>query len=137
MVNPINNVVTIDFTNLSDLKSQLETFKQNSNGQNVKLKNESQNAQEGAKQVMLNSKDTKKDLKISYEEIGHQLKEFLGVNNISIEFSLDNKSSKMIMKIIDNETKEVIKQFPPDLSLQIARIVSSTMTGKSFTDVTV
>lgn len=132
MVNPINNVVTLDFTNLSDLKSQLDTFRQK-----VKDKNESYNAQEGAKQEKLNSKDAKKDLKISYDEIGQQLKDFLGVNNLTIEFSLDDKSSRMIMKIIDNETKEVIKQFPPDLSLQIARIVSSSITGKSFTDVTI
>lgn len=132
MVNPINNVVTLDFTNLSDLKSQLDTFRQNVND-----RKESYSAQEGAKQDKLNSKDTKKDLKISYDEIGQQLKDFLGVNNLTIEFSLDDKSSRMIMKIIDNETKEVIKQFPPDLSLQIARIVSSSITGKSFTDVTI
>ncbi|MFY8161026.1 MAG: flagellar protein FlaG [Candidatus Kapaibacteriota bacterium] len=132
MVNPINNVVTLDFTNLSDLKSQLDNFRQN-----VKDRKESYTAQEGAKQDKLNSKDTKKDLKISYDEIGQQLKDFLGVNNLTIEFALDDKSSRMIMKIIDNETKEVIKQFPPDLSLQIARIVSSSMIGKSFTDVTI
>lgn len=132
MVNPINNVVNIDFTNLSDLKMQLDNFRQN-----VKTQTDSKNAQEGAKQELLKSKDTKKEARVSYDEIGQQLKEFLGLNNITIEFSLDDKSSKMIMKIIDNQTNEVIKQFPPDLSLKIARIVSSSISGKGFTDVTI
>lgn len=132
MVNPVNNVVNIDFTNLSDLKMQLDNFRQN-----VKTQTDSKNAQEGAKQELQKSKDTKKEARVNYDEIGQQLKEFLGVNNITIEFSLDDKSSKMIMKIIDNQTNEVIKQFPPDLSLKIARIVSSSISGKGFTDVTI
>lgn len=128
----INSIAKIDFANLSDLKSQLESYRET-----VNLKKESKQAQEGAKQDQFSKDTLKKDNKISYEEIGDQLREFLGLNNVSIEFSLDKTSSKMIMKIIDNQTKEIIKQFPPDLSLQIARIVSTTMSGKSFTDVTV
>lgn len=128
----VNSIAKIDFTNLSDLKSQLESYREN-----VNLKMESKQAQDVAKEG-LNGKDTqKKDNKLSYEEIGEQLKDFLGLNNVSIEFSMDKSSSRMVMKIIDNQTKEIIKQFPPDLSLQIARIVSTTMSGKSFTDVTV
>ncbi len=128
----INSIAKIDFTNLTDLKSQLESYRET-----VNLKNESKKAQEGAKQDLISKDTQKKDNKISYDEIGDQLKEFLGLNNVSIEFSLDQTSNRMIMKIIDNQTKEIIKQFPPDLSLQIARIVSTTISGRSLTDVTI
>lgn len=132
MVNPVNNILKIDFADLTNLKTQLESFRED-----VKFQNPQKNAQEGTKQEKLQSTDAQEKSKINFEEIGQQLKEFLGVNNVTIEFSLDSSSSKMVMKIIDNNTKEVVKQFPPDLSLQIARIVSSSMLGKGFTDVRV
>lgn len=39
----------------------------------------------------------------------------------NVNFQVDESSGKTIIRIIDTETKEVIRQFPPDELLQIVR----------------
>jgi len=38
----------------------------------------------------------------------------------------------MIMQVIDSKTNEVIHQFPPEISLKIARIVANTLENWNF-----
>lgn len=67
------------------------------------------------------------DVQINFREISQKLESMLDEDNRSIQFSLDKESKKMIMKVIDSETNEVIQQFPPEISLKIARIVAASM----------
>lgn len=83
--------------------------------------------------IVVEKKDNKQDLESEskntpdYKEIVAKLKNFLDEYNQTIEFTLDKETNKMIMRVIDNITKEVIQQFPPEVTLKIARIVASTM----------
>jgi uncharacterized FlaG/YvyC family protein len=43
----------------------------------------------------------------------------------------------MILKIIDQSTKEVVKQLPPEISLKIARIVSNSMESGQLANATI
>jgi len=79
--------------------------------------------------------ETKKD--VDYSKIEKGLKEILFKANVSIEFTLDKESNEMIMRIIDDETEEVIRQFPSDISLKIARIVSGAIESGGITNVQV
>ncbi|MDR2506774.1 MAG: flagellar protein FlaG [Candidatus Accumulibacter sp.] len=50
-----------------------------------------------------------------------QIKEFVEIAASDIDFSIDEKSGEMVVKIIDRATEEVIRQIPPEEMLEIAR----------------
>lgn len=54
--------------------------------------------------------------------------EFVKPINSSIEFNLDEESGRTIVKVIDIETKDVIRQFPSEEMLSIAKALD-TMKG--------
>lgn len=74
-------------------------------------------------------KSTQKDekgKKVSYEEFQKKLQETLRDSNLMIEFSKDRELNKMIIKMVDTNTKEIVRQIPPDVALKVARIVTQT-----------
>ncbi len=78
----------------------------------------------------------KKDL-IDFSELGEKLKEIMGENNLSIEFSIDRDTNKMVVKFLDSETEEVIQQFPPDVTLKITKIIAEHFGTGQITNVKV
>ncbi len=75
--------------------------------------------------------------KVNYSELENEVRQMLTENNLSIEFSIDDSSKQMIMRVIDSETSEVIKQFPSEVSLKIARILTNTLDTGTITNVKV
>lgn len=71
--------------------------------------------------------DEDKKHQVNYTKFENEVKSFLKDNSLSIEFAIDDSTKKMVMKLIDENTKEVVKQFPSEISLHIARILSSTL----------
>jgi flagellar protein FlaG len=47
--------------------------------------------------------------------------EFVGSINSSLQFSVDDKTGQTVVKVMDSETKEVIKQIPSQEMLDIAQ----------------
>jgi flagellar protein FlaG len=43
-----------------------------------------------------------------------------------LHFSLDKESGKIIIKVLNSETKELIRQIPPEEVLQLAQILEQT-----------
>ncbi len=72
--------------------------------------------------------------KVNYNELSDKLKTIINSKNLSIEFSRDEATKKMILKIIDLETQEIVRQFPPEITLKIARFVSSTLNSGNLTN---
>lgn len=71
---------------------------------------------------------------VNYAQFAEDIKGLLDKNNLSLEFSVDDSTKKMIMKVIDSETNEVIRQFPEELSLKIARLLSKTLDSGQITN---
>lgn len=60
----------------------------------------------------------------SREELDKAVKavtDFVNSINNSLQFSIDNDTGKSVVKVIDSSTKEVIKQFPSEEMLAIAK----------------
>lgn len=53
------------------------------------------------------------------------LNDFVGAVNTDLRFSVDEESGKTVVKVIDEATKEVIKQFPSKEALAIAKALDS------------
>lgn len=59
---------------------------------------------------------SKTELKNSVEAINRFLE-----NNSEVHFSIDDDSGVSVIKVIDTETKEVLRQFPSEQSLEIGK----------------
>lgn len=51
--------------------------------------------------------------------IAETMNDIVGTLDIRITFSVDQGSGRRVIKVIDNETKELIRQIPPDEMLKL------------------
>lgn len=72
-------------------------------------------------------KDKAEEKKPDYSKIADKLKSLVGEESVSFEITKDKETNKMIIKVIDEKTKEVLQQYPPEITLKIARIVARSM----------
>jgi len=128
MIDAVKNINTDIRSNLGGFKTQFDADGYNQQKQ----------VAEFIKKV--NSKkeiDTEKQNTVDYKKFESEVKNFLKDNNLAIEFSIDDNTKKMVMKLIDEDTKEIVKQFPSEISLHIARILSSSLEAGNITNVKV
>lgn len=62
------------------------------------------------------------DLRISEDRLTdtiRSMKEYNGWGNFSINFEVDKETQTMVVKIVDRETGETIRQMPPDELLKL------------------
>jgi len=69
--------------------------------------------------------------KIDYDKIARRLQEIIADDSLMVQFTRDEDTKKMIFKLINTETKEVVQQIPPEVALKIARYVASTLEDKN------
>ena len=65
---------------------------------------------------------------VSREQLNQAIKatkDFVGSINSSLDFSVDEDTGSVGVKVIDKETKEVIRQFPSEEMLSIAKALDS------------
>jgi flagellar protein FlaG len=43
--------------------------------------------------------------------------------NVELEFTVDEATQKLVLRVLDAETKQVLQQIPPEIALRIARFV--------------
>ena len=55
------------------------------------------------------------------EQAAQQVKASLQSSSTNLEFSIDDKTDRLLMKVVDKETQQVICQFPSKVLLAIAR----------------
>ena len=55
-------------------------------------------------------------------------------DDTSVQFSIDEKTKRIILQVIDNRTNEVIRQLPPEESLKIAQYITGKLEQGKVTD---
>jgi flagellar protein FlaG len=129
MINAITGVpaITLDPTYKTKTATDNESNQDNSQQSfvisNVKPKEKKDNIEN----------DSDKN-KVSFDELANTLKEILNEQNISLEFKLDEDTNKMVLKIIDSQSNEVIRQIPPEISLKISKLVAEILGNGQVTD---
>ena len=125
MITEIQGVPPIIITRFEELQAKIKRNKE----EVVELPGEETSYNPNSQEVNFaqQSNNDANKRKINFDEIGKKLSSLLEQDNVSIEFSLDKETKKMIMKIINNSTQELIQQIPPEIALKIARIVASTI----------
>ncbi|MDR1228002.1 MAG: flagellar protein FlaG [Azoarcus sp.] len=69
----------------------------------------------------------RKEQEQSVRESVEKLNEFIRPYVTSLQFSIDKDAGKFVVKILDTETKEVIKQFPSEKVLALAKALAEAM----------
>jgi uncharacterized FlaG/YvyC family protein len=125
MINAIGSSEGISLSNFDSLMSQVYV-----SDKKIDLNNRQKN--DVAKEENVSSENKKiNNNKVNYSELSRNIKTILDDNRLAIEFTRDTDTKEMIMKIINDETKEVIRQYPAEISLKIARLVAANIdTGK-------
>lgn len=70
-------------------------------------------------------KPTSEQLKEAVKEINRALQQ----SNRALEFSVDEDTDRLIVRLKDGETGETIRQFPSDETLAIARYIANVQQG--------
>ena len=68
----------------------------------------------------------------SSEQVRDAVKEMnraMQQSNRALEFSVDEESNRLVVKLKDGETGEVIRQFPSDETLAISRYIADVQQG--------
>ncbi len=129
MINAITGVqaITLDPTyktkTSTDNEGKQEIAQQSSGISNLKAKDKKDSESNESK---IN--------KVSYDELARTLKEIINDDNTLLEFKIDKETNKMVLKIIDSQSNEVIRQIPPEIALKISRLVAEILGNGQVTD---
>lgn len=116
--------------NLGEISVSIQGNKEQA-GEELIIKDNSKPVDKQGKEVdktsLKSKEENKTSNKIDFSELASKIKDALKEENVVIEFSLDDDTKRMILKVIDSDTQEIIKQFPPEITLKIARIIANTL----------
>ena len=88
---------------------------QSSTQATVKENNDVQNIQE------IQAQKTEKESAEEIEQAFAEISEFMNVYNRNVNFSMDEKSEKTVIKVFDSDSQELIKQFPSEDLIKLAQ----------------
>lgn len=62
---------------------------------------------------------------VDYRKLSDTFQEILGDSKLGVEFRKDEETQIMTVNVIDRETKEIVRQIPPEVTIKIAKMVSN------------
>ena len=63
------------------------------------------------------------------EAVVEQLNRMMQSMNNSLQFEIDRPTGKTVVRVIDSNTNEIVRQFPSEEVLAIARVLESAKSG--------
>lgn len=121
MINAITGVQAIVINTAENIKTDENQFKRE---QQEKVIATAQKANtQNTEKVAVGSNEKK----LNYNDLANSIQALLGEQNIALEFKMDEDTKKMILRIIDSNTKEVIQQVPPEIALKVAKFVADQL----------
>lgn len=66
---------------------------------------------------------------IDVEELVESLNEHIKTTNRELKFSVNQGTGHTVITVVDSETKEVIRQIPPEDNLKLAELLHGSLSG--------
>jgi flagellar protein FlaG len=79
-------------------------------------------SQDQASQIAMIREQNKK-----LQQVVTELNQMMGMNNTKLSFTVDRASNKMIVRVVDTETQEVIRQIPSEDAVNVAQHIHGLM----------
>jgi len=98
------NINNFQNTNIGNQRAAAPVSEKTSESSKEKVDNKSQ----------LENKD-------AIQDATKRLQDFVSEVRGDIQFSMDNDSGKTVVKVVDRNTKEVIRQFPSEEAIELAK----------------
>lgn len=77
------------------------------------------------------------DHKINYSSLSEKIQNLIDEDNLDVKFDKDKDTNIMVMKFVDKETKDTVKQFPPEITIKVAKMVAFLTENGAIADATV
>ena len=106
----------MDVKPVANIQSSLET-----NLQSIDFKKNHQVQAQEQKRAQEQQKGSTQVSPELLEEVIKNLKEKLSMLNTQLQIQIDKDTDIVVVKVIDKQTKEVIRQIPPEYVLKIAK----------------
>lgn len=81
-----------------------------------------------------NNSDTQKNKVSDFTVIEEKLREITSDLNLDLQISLDKQTKDMVIKLVDPQTKEVVRQYPAEVSLKIAKTIANIIDSGNVTN---
>ncbi len=139
MVNPMQGISTLVTASVENIKFKDKVQKEeNKPNITTKVLTNTADKYSGPGAESTKNDSVLADAKVvDYSELSKKLQEIIGAPNTYFEFSLDADTKKLVIKVINADTKEVVQQYPPEVALKIAKIVSQRLEAGQLTNAVV
>jgi len=121
MINAVTGVQAIVINTAENIKTE-ENQLQKEQPERINISAQKSNSQNTEKSAVSST-----EKKLNYNDLANSIQSLLGERNIALEFKMDDETKKMILRIIDSNTKEVIQQVPPEIALKVAKFVADQL----------
>jgi flagellar protein FlaG len=64
---------------------------------------------------------------VDFSALEQMLRSMVEGEQVELEFAVDEATQKLVLRVIDAETKQVLQQIPPEIALRIARFVMALL----------
>jgi flagellar protein FlaG len=114
-ITPIQNSASIPVVQTADIKPELSGQKEKSSDE---LSTKSSTV---AETVRKNSSKT------DFSKLTDNLQQIFNTPDTALRFSIDKETKKIILKIINSKTNEVVQQIPTEVALKLSQFIASTL----------
>jgi flagellar protein FlaG len=122
MINAVTGVQAIIINSTDSIKTEV-----NNNFKEKKLDVEKDAFAKAIEATKVEEPKKSEEKQVDFSEFASNVQKMLGADSVALEFSIDKDTKKMVLKIIDKETKEVIQQVPQELALKVAKFVADQL----------
>jgi len=116
-ITPIQNTLSIPVIQTADIRSELSSNKEKADDTPVS----------SSQQISFKKESEQKKQKPDFNKLSERLQTIFNSPDTALRFSIDNDTKKIILKIVNSATNEVLQQIPSELALQLSKFISSTL----------
>jgi len=138
MINPIQNQVPKIVPKNEQLSPELQNNSDTQQDQidSISSRTLKKSTQEAILEVEKQKIIAAENQKVDFSKVEQKLAASLD-NSVTMKFSFDKDSKELILQVLDSDSKKVIRQFPSELAIQIARMVDEILEQGQVTDATI
>ncbi len=138
MINPIQNQVPKIVPKNEQLSPELQNNSDTQQDQidSISSRTQKKSTQEAILEVEKQKIIAAENQKVDFSKVEQKLAASLD-NSVTMKFSFDKDSKELILQVLDSDSKKVIRQFPSELAIQIARMVDEILEQGQVTDATI
>lgn len=115
-ITPIQNSSSIPVVQTADIKPELSGQKEKSS-EELSTKSPAAVAETSRKNAQ----------KTDFTKLSDNLQQIFNTPDTALRFSIDKETKKIILKIINSKTNEVVQQIPTEVALKLSQFIASTL----------